>query len=125
MFEKIKHFAKSLDVKNKQEKLLLVQLLGVAIYIDQLSRNEEIDIAKSILNGVFPKDFKYLSKELDILLENFNNDIKLYEKSKAEIKAFIKENKRVDLREVIITIFKADNEIAKSEQDYINELELL
>lgn len=113
-------------ISNKEEKDTLVDILAVAIYADQLVRQEEIDMALLAMAKFFDgEDADYMSKKLQAELDGFGADIKKFEAKKERVVNYILAEERKDIALLMKKIFQADHEVSKGEQQLLQRLNKL
>jgi len=110
-------------VTNKGEKDALVDILAIAIYGDQLVRQEELDAAYVAMTKFFDgEDVEYMTSRLKNTLDDFGNDITKFETKKGQVLQYIMQEDRKDIAQLIKKILYADHEISKGEQQMLQRL---
>lgn len=118
---------KSLTIKQKNEKLLLIKIFAVGIYADRVVKKEEIDKAldifhQSFYDEIINHDWEFFRDKLEKKLKNYDAEPQLFLEDEEDIVNWIVKEKREDLAQVLFEIYKSDNNMDKKEERIISKL---
>lgn len=92
---------KSLTIKQKNEKLLLIKIFAVGIYADRVVKKEEIDKAldifhQSFYDEIINHDWEFFRDKLEKKLKNYDAEPQLFLEDEEDIVNWIvKEKERI------------------------------